>query len=208
MKVIVDLRNQLPPVRDQGDRPTCLAFAISSGHSYQHGLRSWLSPEYISYFARKKIFTSDIEGLSIESISSTLSSIGQPYEEQCPYMERPARFLKKIEGTFKCMSVIARPDFENIWDYINNNNVAVACTGVTRMFFSPKENIYIDDVGEDIQGHHAVLLIGTAIKSNCRYLFIMNSWGGQWAKRGCAWITESFFNKYASAILKFEDVIE
>ena len=208
MELIVDLRKELPSVRDQGERPTCLAFATSCGHSHKQGLKEWLSPEYLSYFAKKEVsLPNHEEGLTLESISCVLEKIGQPRENQCPYRGKPIEFLDVMSGTFKCVSTIASPDFDDIWRYIENNNVVILCTGITKAFFYPTKDNYIDDLGEDIQGRHAVLAMGIAVELNKRYLFIMNSWGDRWAEKGYAWITEDFFNRYVSKVFQIKDVV-
>ena len=53
INIISDLRHLFGDVRDQGDRPTCLAFATSDAHA---GVRpGWvpLSCEYVFYHAVK-----------------------------------------------------------------------------------------------------------------------------------------------------------
>lgn len=60
--IAVDLRGHFGPVRDQGDRPTCLAFAASDSHA---GLRpGWapLSCEFAFYHAQRRAGRSPAQG--------------------------------------------------------------------------------------------------------------------------------------------------
>ncbi|MGH7206324.1 MAG: C1 family peptidase, partial [Nitrospiraceae bacterium] len=47
MHVIIDLRNRFGSVRDQGSRPTCLAFATSDTHAALRPAWTLLSCEYL-----------------------------------------------------------------------------------------------------------------------------------------------------------------
>src|SRR5258708_38222177 len=53
IKIAKDLRSMFGPVRDQGQRPTCLAFAASDLHAAVRGAWAPLSCEYIFYHAQK-----------------------------------------------------------------------------------------------------------------------------------------------------------
>ena len=84
--VETDLRPLFGPVRDQGSRPTCLAFAASDAHA---GLRpDWveLSCEYAFYHAQKLTGRSSQVGATLPSILDTLRNQGQPAEQDWPYL--------------------------------------------------------------------------------------------------------------------------
>ena len=51
---MVDLRAQFGAVRDQGDRPTCLAFAASDAHAACRPHWEPLSSEYAFFHAQKR----------------------------------------------------------------------------------------------------------------------------------------------------------
>src|SRR5262249_45882264 len=52
IKIKKDLRHLFGPVRDQGQRPTCLAFAASDAHAALRGAWAPLSCEYAFFCAR------------------------------------------------------------------------------------------------------------------------------------------------------------
>src|SRR5438105_14391048 len=84
--VSVDLRPSFGPVRNQGPRPTCMAFAASDAHA---GLRSgWaaLSCEYAFYHAQRRAGRSPNKGALLSSMLDALCHDGQPEESGWPYL--------------------------------------------------------------------------------------------------------------------------
>jgi len=88
--MMVDLRNLLPPVRDQGRRGTCLSIAVNDGHHAARSEPPALSIDYLHYQAVQRDEGSDINnGVSIEAIRQALVEAGHPSESECPYSEDP-----------------------------------------------------------------------------------------------------------------------
>jgi hypothetical protein len=85
IEVEVDHSDRLGPSRNQGKRPTCLAFAASDlnafGHSTEH-----LSVEYLCHFAAKSAEGwQPGDGFTTEQVFSALARSGQPSEKIYPY---------------------------------------------------------------------------------------------------------------------------
>jgi hypothetical protein len=86
LSIETDLRPLFGPARDQGERPTCLAFAASDAHA---GLRAdWvpLSCEFAFYHAQRRSNSSPLQGATLESILEALRHDGQPAEAGWPYL--------------------------------------------------------------------------------------------------------------------------
>jgi len=84
--VSVDLRSEFGPARNQGPRPTCMAFAASDTHA---GLRSgWaaLSCEYAFYQAQLRAGRPPNRGALLSSMLDALREDGQPEESDWPYL--------------------------------------------------------------------------------------------------------------------------
>ena len=73
-----DLRRLFGPVRDQGQRPTCLAFAASDVHAALRGAWSPLSCEYIFFRAQQRSKRKPTEGATLPSMLEALRDDGQP----------------------------------------------------------------------------------------------------------------------------------
>ena len=87
VKTEIDLLHRFGPVRDQGRRPTCLAFAASDSHA---GVRSgWepLSCEFAFYNAQRRAGRSPAQGALLSAMLDTLRIDGQPVEAGWPYLD-------------------------------------------------------------------------------------------------------------------------
>ena len=85
--VLVDLRERFGPARNQGARPTCMAFAASDTHSFAHGMTKYLSAEYAHYKAvlRRKPLNPN-RGVPISLMINAIREDGQPPEDDWPYL--------------------------------------------------------------------------------------------------------------------------
>src|SRR2546423_878632 len=86
---VVDLSDLLGPVRDQGNRGTCLAFATTTAHEAARlrargGEREDLSEELL-YWACKQIDGDFRSGTRPESAARALRETGQPRAALWPY---------------------------------------------------------------------------------------------------------------------------
>jgi hypothetical protein len=80
-----DLRAALGPVRDQGRRTTCLAFAASTVHGHLHGYDGQLCVEWLFYHAVTRAGDDPADGSTIEDTKAVLRELGQPDEAFWPY---------------------------------------------------------------------------------------------------------------------------
>ncbi len=86
VEVSVDLRPRFGHARDQGPRPTCLAFAASDTHA---GVRpGWLplSSEYAFHRAQMRTGSGPDVGATLASMLDVLREDGQPEEHGWPYL--------------------------------------------------------------------------------------------------------------------------
>ena len=85
IQIDVDLRAKLEPVRNQGRRPTCLAFATSSVHRAAHGHSCELCAEWLYFNANKQDGLRVDQGSTVEASRSVIAVKGQPDETYWPY---------------------------------------------------------------------------------------------------------------------------
>src|SRR5947199_8926443 len=83
-----DLRGRFGPARDQEERQTCLAFAMSDAHAATIG-GTWspLSCEYLFYHAKQRDKTAVDQGTTVSAIRAALEHDGQPVESDWPYLK-------------------------------------------------------------------------------------------------------------------------
>src|SRR5260370_25777184 len=81
-----DIRCRFGPVRDQGARPTCLAFAISDAHAATRAPWAALSCEFAFYHAQKRAGRPPTAAARLPEMLATLKEEGQPLEDDWPYL--------------------------------------------------------------------------------------------------------------------------
>jgi hypothetical protein len=87
MRLVIskDLRPALGPVRDQGRRATCLAFAASAVHGLLQGYDGQLCVEWLFYHAVTRAGDDPADGSTIEDTEAVLRELGQPDDAFWPY---------------------------------------------------------------------------------------------------------------------------
>src|SRR5689334_2808244 len=82
----VDLRGLFGPVRHQGPRPTCMAFAASDAHAAARGDTSPLSCEFAFFHARRRAKRPPTKGATLSAMLEAGRYDGQPEEHGWPYL--------------------------------------------------------------------------------------------------------------------------
>src|SRR5438270_597211 len=90
-----DLRDRFGPARDQGARPTCLAFAMSDAHAAM--IEPWnpLSCEYLFFHAQRRVAKPPHTGASMSATREAVELDGQPVESDWPYLKAVPADLKQ-----------------------------------------------------------------------------------------------------------------
>ena len=85
--ISVDLRGKFAAARNQGRRPTCMAFAASDTHSFAHATTNYFSTEFAHYSAVKRRTPLDPKrGVPMPLMIDSIRDDGQPPEEVWPYL--------------------------------------------------------------------------------------------------------------------------
>ncbi|EPR17729.1 hypothetical protein M527_15460 [Sphingobium indicum IP26] len=211
-----DLRSIFGPVRDQGGRPTCVAFAASDAHA---ALRPGWDPlccEYAYYHAQKRAGRSLSEPALLPKMIEALANDGQPAEHAWPYAASippgaapwaPPLSTGKLYGRSGMMTSSA---IEQIIETLNQDRPVILLLMLSTAFFAPGVYGVIDPAeGEDPEParRHAVVACGHGEVNERPALLVRNSWGPKWGDGGCGWLTEAFLKPrlFAAATL-LEDV--
>jgi hypothetical protein len=199
--VAVDLRPQFGPARDQGKRPTCLAFATSDAHAALRGTWQALSIEFAFYHAQRRGGRKHTEGATLPAILQAIREDGQPTETGWPYLaDTPidvATWIPPASATpvFRRAGRGTTGDVSAIITELNKSKPVITLMRLSASFFRvPADGVIDEAPGEkpDLNMRHAVIALGHGTRDTDRVVLVRNSWGSRWGQQGYAWITEKF----------------
>lgn len=201
IEIQVDLRPLFGTVRDQGARPTCLAFAASDAHA---GLRDgWipLSCEFAFYQAQRRAGRPPTRGALLSAMLEALRHDGQPAEQGWPYLETVPDDHQlwqpptSVGARYGRNGTTAGQDLAGVIATLDLQRPVMLLTMLSRSFFLPAANGVIDPANDEqpeSSQRHAIVAVGHGKVDGATAILIRNSWGTSWGVAGHAWLTERF----------------
>lgn len=202
---IIDLRGLHGVARDQGSRPTCLAFALSDLNGHRHEQPGQLSAEYLYREAASLMQGwKPGDGLQVDAALHAVSSPGQALEVAVPYAPvEPALPLisnPPCAPLFTGKYALQVPVMRAIEDALANDQSIGLVTRLTVEFFSASTiAAQIPYSPHAIFGlSHAIVVVGIGHDATTleRHVLIRNSWGTSWGHGGHAWLPESYIDNH------------
>lgn len=201
IRVLRDLRTGFGIVRDQGARPTCLAFAASDAHAAARG-SPWspLSAEWAYYHAVRRDGGGPASGATLSGMLDALRFDGQPAEARWPYdgeadpdhavWAPPAGPHELFRRDSRRSGAAVR----DVIDLIEADTPALLIVTISDAFFAPDARGVVD-AGEppDPTRVHALVAVGHGLLSDdAAAVLVRNSWGDGWGVGGHAWLAEGY----------------
>lgn len=201
---MIDYRARQTPVRNQGDRPTCVGFAVSAAHEWQADDQVFRSPEDAMWAGHKIGGPAHLEETSVNFALEGLTLHRHAEEEAWPYgvprwpADRPAaarsaerqrtlpfwRLVPVTWGAVKGELAKAHPVILTLQLVVSawvEGRPEVDASPATR----PSTN-------------HAVVAVGVveASEGATESVIVKNSWGERWGVNGYGFVSRRYFEHF------------
>ena len=210
MNIFIDHRARLPEARDQGARPTCMAFAISDGHTFYRNNTKLLSAEYLFCKGKQRqLPLNHNDGLYVNTAIDALNVDGQPEEVFFPYQVQanstlPVPAVPFGKPTYHKLLTSNKSGIDQIIQLLDAKQSPVILLKIIDSFFRYKKNDAPIDTNctKAHRGNHAVLAVGHAVTTlGARCILIRNSWGVGWGDGGHGWVSETYITENLICVL-------
>ena len=199
------VRQALSPVKDQKDRPTCVAFAMTALHEAVcigrngsgPGAGIALSEEFLFYHCKGRDgLRQGVTGTTMSAAAASLGIEGQALEALCPYRTSSAhvgpvapsaaaiadarnRLLSGLRQTAVALEALEA-------SLRNGNPVVGVLDWYSNSYLAPSGWIDMPRGGDRLLGRHAVLLVemDDEARPGKQTIVFKNSWGVKWGDRG------------------------
>ncbi len=200
-------------VKEQGDRPTCVAFAVSAFHEYwcevvaagKPTIGLDLSEEFLFYGCKQcDGLPVGADGTTVRAASKSLRSNGQCIERLHPYRQQVLTVVPSAraiaDGKARTLNSLKshRSDLGAAAKVLDKNIPLVAVLEIFRSAYSPGTGglLPMPRPGETKLGMHAVLLVGVDGEKDQRVTTFLNSWGVGWGDAGFGRVSEQYFKSH------------
>ena len=187
IKNILDLRDDLHPVRNQGSQGTCYAQSAACMKEWQekkdYGLNEYLSPQffYNNRFNWYDENTENDEGMYGRDVMKLLKNIGICTEVEYPYGQREKKdniskdcYIQASEHKIKGYAQVQT--LNGLKQSLNENGPCLIAFPV----YNYSMELWKQQEDESLIGGHAMTIVGYVEDS----FIIRNSWGAQWGDDG------------------------
>jgi C1A family cysteine protease len=197
----IDLRDRLGPVRDQGQRPTCIVFATSAAHEAHRQESNHLSPEYLFFAGAQRSHKDPTRGLTSDATRSALVNDGQPDEQAWPYSPTTPESATWRPPSGQHVMHTGTIDFKagTVGDLkllLHQETTVVLVMEMTIAMHRVKSDGIVRILPNDVttSSHHALLAVGYGSADDGDYILVRNSWGSRWGDNGHGWLHEPYLN--------------
>ena len=205
MQVTLDISSRLGAVRDQGRRPTCVAFATSDLHAAVRSASfAPLCVEYLYYSACRLASPFDPHsGVTLDQILRAVEGDGQPEEAHWPYLNQIPTDLNDYRPPTSTTAIYRRAGQVVTGTPVDQIAKELQADRPSMLIFRSTLHLMLARPGTPVRwsstdqelNAHAVLAVALGNDKSERFVRIRNSWGTGWADAGYAWLNEQYVQK-------------
>jgi len=213
----VDHTSKMSPVKDQGQKGSCVGFAVVAmkewqeqkehineiikGKVYRRKAKHYDLSEQWLYHKTKEIDAwPNQEGTSFRYALKILQKMGVPPEKAWPYSDRtlgsPKRWAKMIALWTMCGHYYRLEGIKQIEWTLSNIGPCVAGIGCYEEIFFVGNDGYVPYPARSdiLYGGHAICLVGYDSKK--KLVKFKNSWGTNWGEKGYGYLSYDYINDF------------
>lgn len=211
----IDHRSRLSPIRDQGERGTCVAFATTAGNELLRRPDIDLSEEFL-YWSCKQRDGFPGEGTNMVTAIVALQEVGQPLEQYFPYIShcscvpgdyKPSAHAFTNALEFRIANGQRHPlRVGELQRRLIQGQAVVLVLRLHPSFYRTSGGSIPRPEREDYDlGAHAVLVVGYhgKVTESEGYFILRNSWGEEWGDSGYGYLPYAYFEELALEIWTF-----
>lgn len=207
-------------VRDQGERPTCVAFAVTACHEYwidiccanKQSLDLDLSEEFLFYGCKARDGVKG-RGTTIVAASETLVTDGECLEQLHPYRRTSSLISVPSQAAFadgktRILKTLVRRtmDLKTVRDSLNKNMPVVAAIELFKNAYraGPTGSLRMPAKNEKAVGKHAIVIVDLEVTGTEEHLIFVNSWGQKWGEGGVGRFSAQYFAAHCKQLWNVE----
>jgi len=204
--VSCDLRKSFGDIRDQGTRPTCVAFAVSDAHAVARGPYEALSVEQLYFHAvRRTSGGHPNDGVSLTAALEALRHDGQSVEGGWPYLDALPPDLATWIPPETAAPVFKRDGaatVASLLDELDAGYPAIITFMVSMAFCTASAGIVHSVPSDTDVGWHAVVAVGHGRMDGRQFVLVRNSWGQSWGNAGYGWVALEYLSPRMRDLIK------